>query len=158
MVTWWNEDTINKCHDDINDDMMTRWNYDMKHNDENYQQFSWKIIIIQCNLPPPNYGRPLHPKLPPTRMTYIPSSMMKMTNDLAEIASLSGVTYHRQITVVHCTQNCHLLVWPIYFTNLYTLHGNPSCTIIVTHQSLFIVTHFSRSILTNHTHNDSNPS
>ena len=62
----------------------------------------------QCNLPLPNYGRPLHPKLPPNRMTYIPSTMMKMTT------SLSSVIYHRQIMVVHCTQNCHLLVWPIF--------------------------------------------
>ena len=112
-MTRWDNDTMTRCHDDINDDMMTRWNYDMKHNDENYQQFCWKIIIIQCNLPPPNYGRPLHPKLPPNRMTYIPSTMMKITNNFVEQSSLSSVTFHRQITVVHCTQNCHLLVWPI---------------------------------------------
>ena len=105
---------LTRCHDDINDDMMTRWNYDMKHNDENYQQFCWKIIIIQCNLPPPNYGRPLHPKSAPTRMTYIPSSMIKMTTDFVEKSSLSSVTYHHQIMVVHCTQNWHLLVWPIH--------------------------------------------
>ena len=82
--------------------------------DENDQQLCWKIIIIQCNIPLSNYGRPLHPKLAPTRMTYTPSSMMKMTNDFVEKSSLSSVTYHRQITVVHCTQNRHLLVWPIY--------------------------------------------
>ena len=92
------------------------YSYDLytKHNDENDQQFCWKIIIIQCNPSPPNYGRQLHPKLPPTRMTHIPSSMIKLKTDFVETASLSSVTYHRQIMVVHCTPNCHLLVWPIY--------------------------------------------
>ena len=132
MMKWWHNDTRHNDtmiwgNDDINYDMMTRWNDDMicqigtysydlytKLNDENDQQFCWNSIIVQCNLPPPNYGRPLHPKLPPNRMTYIPSTMIKMTDDFVEIASLSSVTYHRQIMVVHCTQNCHLLVWPIY--------------------------------------------
>jgi len=85
-----------------------------KHNDQNDNRFCWNIIIIQCNLPLSNYGRPLHPKLPPTRMTHIPSTMIKMTTDFVETSSLSSVTYHCQITVVHCTQNCHQLVWPIY--------------------------------------------
>ena len=80
---------------------------------KNDQQFCWNSIITKCNLPSPNYGRPLHPKLPPTRMTHIPSSMIKMTIDFVE-TSLSSVHYHCQIMVVHCTQNCHLLVWPIY--------------------------------------------
>ena len=66
--------------------------------------------IIHSNLPLSNYGRPLQPKLPPTRMTHIPSTMIKMTSDLVEIASLSSVTYHCQIMVVHCSLNCHLLV------------------------------------------------
>ena len=30
------------------------------------------------------------------------------------LSSLSSVTYHCQIMVVHCTPNWHLLVWPIY--------------------------------------------
>ena len=64
----------------------------------------------QCNLPLSNYGRPLHPKLAPTRMTYIPSLMMKMINNFVEKSSLSSVTYHCQIMVVHCTPNWHLLV------------------------------------------------
>jgi len=85
-----------------------------KLNDQIYNRFCWNSIIIQCDSPPPNYGRQLHPKLPPTRLTYIPSTMMKMTNNFAEKSSLSSVTYHRQIMVVNCTQNCHLLVWPIY--------------------------------------------
>ena len=57
------------------------YSYDLytKHNDENDQQFCWKIIIFQCNLSPPNYGRPLHPKLPPTRKTHIPNTIIKRT-------------------------------------------------------------------------------
>ena len=92
------------------------YSYDLytKLNDENDQRSCWNSIIVRCNIPPPNYGRPLHPKLPPTRMTHIPSSMMKMINDFVESASLSSVTYHRQIMVVHCSLNCHLLVWPIH--------------------------------------------
>ena len=115
--------------------------YDLytKHNDEDYNRFCWNIIIIQCKLPLSNYGRPLHPKLPPTRMTHTPSSMIKMTTDFVETASLSSVTYLCQITVVHCTPNCHLLVWPIYYV-----------CFIVTHYSRSIVTHSSRSIVTNH--------
>ena len=52
------------------------YSYDLytKLNDENDQQFCWNIIINQWNLPLSNYGRPLHPKLAPTRMTYIPNS------------------------------------------------------------------------------------
>ena len=110
-----------------------------KHNGQNDNRFCWNSIIIQCNLPPPNYGRPLQPKLPPTRMTHTPSTMIKMTTDFVETASLSSVTYLCQITVVHCTPNCHLLVWPIYYV-----------CFIVTHYSRSIVTHSSRSIVTNH--------
>jgi len=142
-MTRWHDDTMTGWHDDTmtrwHDDMMTGWHDDMMtwslsnvtynskivvvHCTQNWQilvwpiyqaqWWKWKIIITQCNLPLPNYGRPLHQKLPPTRMTYIPSSMIKMTTDFVEKSSLSSVTYHRQITVVHCTQNCHLLVWPI---------------------------------------------
>ena len=92
------------------------YSYDpyIKHNDQNDNRFCWNSIITQCNLPLSNYGRPLHPKLPPTRMTHIPSTMIKMTTDIVETSSLSSVTYHCQITVVHCTPNWHLLVWPIY--------------------------------------------
>ena len=74
----------------------------------------WNSIIIHSNLPLSNYGRPLQPELPPTHMTHIPSKIVKMTTDFVEIASLSSVTYHCQIMVVHCSLNCHLLVWPIY--------------------------------------------
>ena len=42
-----------------------------KLNDQIENRFCWNSIIIQCNLPLSNYGRPLHPKLPPTRMTHI---------------------------------------------------------------------------------------
>ena len=60
------------------------------------------------------HGHPLQPNLPPTCMTHVPSTMIKMTTDFVEIASSSSVTYHCQIMVVHCSLNCHLLVWPIY--------------------------------------------
>ena len=60
------------------------------------------------------YGHPLQPNLPPTCMTHVPSTMIKMTTDFVEIASSFSVTYHCQIMVVHCSLNCHLLVWPIY--------------------------------------------
>ena len=130
MMTWWHNEMISGWHDDMmtwwHDDTVKLWSYIApqiatysndpytKLKDENDQQFCWKFIIIQCNLPPLNYGRPLHPILAPTRMTYIPSSMMKIANNFVEIASLSSVTYHRQIMVIHCTPNWHLLVWPIY--------------------------------------------
>ena len=41
-----------------------------------------------------------HVDLPLARMTHIPSSMMKITIDFVETASISSVTYHCQITVV----------------------------------------------------------
>ena len=131
MMTWWHDDMMTRWHDD----MMIWWlkpttvklwssitpniatySYDpfTKLNDQNDNRYCWNIINIQCKLPLSNYGRPLHPKLPPTRMTHTPSSMIKMTTDIVETSSLSSVNYHCQIMVVHCTPNCHLLVWPIY--------------------------------------------
>ena len=52
-------------------------------------------------------------KLPLAPMTHIPSSMMKIVINLVDRSSFSTVTYSCQKTG-HCTQNCHLLVWPIY--------------------------------------------
>ena len=54
-----------------------------------------------------------HPKLPLARMTHIPSSMMKIIINLADTPSKSTVTNSLE-KCDHCTQICHLLVWPLY--------------------------------------------